>query len=711
MKKIILLITALIFSLGINAQLDRSVMPVGGPAPKIKLDKPKEFKLKNGIRVLVVENHKLPRINYSLRFNRNPIVEGDKAGVLSLLGSMLGNGTTNIPKDEFNEEVDYLGASINIGFGSGFAFTLTKNNERVLELFSDAIINPLLVEEEFEKEKEKLIEGLKSQKKDIDAISNRVAGALSYGKNHAYGEFITEQTINNIEFSDIIEYQQKYFTPNNVYIVTIGDVDYKNIKSLISDKFGEWEKGKTITDPEPILTENVSLTEIDFIDLPTATQSSIQITNNVDLKMTDEDYFAALMANDILGGGGAGYLFKNLREDKGYTYGAYSSIGSNRYGVSKFRAGAKVRNMVTDSAVSEIVKEISRIRLERVDSELLKNAKAKYVGSFIRNAESPSTIAGYALNIKLNNLPDDYYESYLENINAVTEADVKKVANKYFKIANSRIIVVGKGSDVVANLEEVGFPINYFDQYANSIAKPIFNKAIPDDLTALDVINKYIKAVGGRMNLESISTMVIKADVTIPGAPFVPTATIRQKFPNKYSQKIEANMQGQKITFSKTTFNGERGYNEIQGQRKEFDENQSAESKIVKGIFKELYFKAEELELVSINSINYEDAYKVKVTVNNKESYRYYSVESGLLLSTEDKDDNNNIITTNYGDYKDYELSSSNIEVVTPNNNIGTDMSFNKRIKLPYYMELPSQKLEFKTKSVELNSELSDSSF
>ena len=149
MKKIILLITALIFSLGINAQLDRSIMPVGGPAPKIKLDKPKEFKLKNGIRVLVVENHKLPRINYSLRFNRNPIVEGDKSGVLSLLGSMLGNGTTNIPKDEFNEEVDYLGASINIGFGSGFAFTLTKNNERVLELFSDAIINPLLVEEEF----------------------------------------------------------------------------------------------------------------------------------------------------------------------------------------------------------------------------------------------------------------------------------------------------------------------------------------------------------------------------------------------------------------------------------------------------------------------------------------------------------------------------------------------------------------------------------
>ena len=688
MKKIILIITALIFTLNINAQLDRSVMPTGGPSPKIKLDKPKEFKLKNGVKVLVVENHKLPRVNYSLRFDRKPIVEGEKAGVISLLGSMLGNGTTSISKDEFNEEVDFLGASVNVGFGSGFAFTLTKNNERVLDLFSDAVINPLLTEEEFEKEKEKLIEGLKSQKKDIDAISGRVGDALSYGKNHAYGEFITEQTIDNISFQDVLDYHAKYFIPNNVYIVVIGDVNYKNVKSLISEKFGTWKKGKNIDDPVPVLTENVALTEINFVDLPTATQSAIQVTNNVDLKMTDEDYFAALMANDILGGGGEGYLFKNLREDKGYTYGAYSGIGSNRYGVSKFRAGAKVRNMVTDSAVSEIVKEISRIRLEKVDSELLKNAKAKYVGSFIRNAENPQTIAGYALNIKLNNLPDDYYESYLENINSVSEADVKKAANKHFKIANTRIVVVGKGSDVVANLEEVGFPINYYDQYANPIAKPIFNKAIPEGLTAVDVINNYISAVGGKSNLESVNTVVMKADVTIPGAPFAPQATMRQKLPNKSSFVIEVNMQGQKMTLSKTTFDGERGYSEMQGQRVEFDEKQLDENKKIKGIFEELYFKPGELELVSINSVNYQDAYKVKVTIDGKESHRYYSVESGLLLSKEDTDDNNNVVTTNYGDYQSVQ-----------------------NIMFPFYMELPAQKLEFKTSSIEINKEIKDSSF
>ena len=687
MKKIILTITALIFTLNINAQLDRSVMPTGGPSPKIKLDKPKEFKLKNGIKVLVVENHKLPRINYSLRFDRKPIVEGEKAGVISLLGSMLGNGTTSISKDEFNEEVDFLGASVNVGFGSGFAFTLTKNNERVLDLFSDAVINPLLTEEEFEKEKEKLIEGLKSQKKDIDAISSRVGDALSYGKNHAYGEFITEQTIDNISFQDIIDYHAKYFIPNNVYLVVIGDVNYKNVKSLISEKFGSWEKGKNIDDPEPVLTENVALTEINFIDLPTATQSAIQVTNNVDLMMTDEDYFAALMANDILGGGGEGYLFKNLREDKGYTYGAYSSLGSNRYGVSKFRAGAKVRNMVTDSAVSEIVKEISRIRLEKVDSELLKNAKAKYVGSFIRNAENPQTIAGYALNIKLNNLPDDYYESYLENINSVSEEDVKKAASKYFKIANTRIVVVGKGSDVVANLEEVGFPINYFDQYANPVAKPVFNKAIPEGLTASNVIDNYIKVIGGKEKLESVVTLISNGDLELPaGVPQQVKISVKQKMPNKESVKQKILMNGQVMMEGGQSFDGESGY--IQGPqgRTEMDEKTIEKMKAVQGIFEELYYTDEVLELVNISNIGGDDAYKIKVSEGLDVSYKYYSVASGFLVSVESEDESKNITTTNFSDFRSVE-----------------------GIIFPFKLEVQGQKINFS--EILVNQEIKDSSF
>ena len=656
MKKNIILSILILFVINLNfAQIDRTKQPDSGPDPEIKFGTPKTFKLKNGIQVLVVEDDKLPVVTYSLRIDRNPIIDGEKVGVSTLLSAMLGNGTTNIPKDEFNEEVEFLGASVSVTFSGGSANTLTKNNSRVLELWSDAIINPLLTEEEFDKEKAKLLESLKADINNIDAISSRVSSALSYGKNHPYGEFTTEQTIVNVTFEDVIEYHKKYNIPNNAYIVVVGDVKTKELKAVLKEKFEPWKKGKLPVNPEPLYTDNVGLTEINFIDVPSATQ---------------------------------GDLFKNLRDDNGWTYGSYSGLGSNRYGVSRFTAEAKVRNSVTDSTVTEIVKEISRIRTENVDPQRLKDVKAAYLGNFIFSTERASTVANFALGQKLNNLPDDYYETFIENINKVTAQDLKKAANKYFKLGNTRIIVVGRGSEVVSGLEEIGFPINYFDKFANPVAKPIFNKAIPEGLTALDVVNNYIIKVGGRKNLESIQSLVMKANVTIPGAPFVPEATMRQKLPNKYSQKIEANMQGQTMTLTKTTFNGERGYTEMQGQRIEFDEKQIEDSKNVKGIFEELYYSADQLELVSINSVNYQDAYKVKVTVNGNESHRYYSVETGFLLSSEETDDNNNVITTNYGDYQSVE-----------------------NVMFPFFMELPAQKLEFKTTSVIFNKELKDSSF
>ena len=131
----------------VNAQLDRSIQPKAGPEPSISLDVPSEFELKNGLKVLVVENHKLPRVSYSLRIDNKPIATGEKAGVESLIGSMLGNGTTTISKDDFNEEIDFLGANLNFGFSGGFAGTLSKYSERILELMADAAINPLLTEE------------------------------------------------------------------------------------------------------------------------------------------------------------------------------------------------------------------------------------------------------------------------------------------------------------------------------------------------------------------------------------------------------------------------------------------------------------------------------------------------------------------------------------------------------------------------------------
>ncbi|MBU2928171.1 insulinase family protein [Winogradskyella psychrotolerans] len=644
---------ALLFlvTIGVNAQIDRSKQPKAGPEPEISLKTPKEFSLKNGLKVLVVENHKLPRVSYSLRIDNNPIATGDKAGLESILGSMLGNGTTTISKDDFNEEIDFLGARLSFGFSGGYASSLSKYSDRILELMADAAINPLLTEEEFEKEKTKLIENLKQGEKSIDDISSRVGNALAYGTKHPYGEFTTEETINNVAFGDALAFYEKYFNPNHAYLVVIGDVEFKSIKKQIEKHFSKWDKSVDITTGLPKVNPNAQYTQINFVDLPSASQSSITIMNNVDLKMNDEDYHAALITNNILGGGGEGYLFKNLREEHGYTYGAYSSLRANRYGAGRFTATAKVRAMVTDSAVVEALKEINRIKTEPVDAELLANAKAKYVGNFIMGLESPQTVANYALNIKLNDLPKDFYATYLQKINDVSAEDIMRVANKYFKSENARVLIVGKGSDVIENLEKTGIPIKYYDAYANPVEKPVFSKPLPAGLTAETVLNNYVTAIGGEANLNKINTILINSNVTIPGAPYKPTAVRKQMAPNKFS--MELNIEGMG-TVMKQSFNGETGYQEGQGQKRPMDEKALASSKAEKGLFPELHMDASRLELESVMTIEGSDVYKVKVTKGDVVSYRYYDTKTSYLLRTEETTEMGGQTITTVTDYANY---------------------------------------------------------
>ncbi|TYB70705.1 insulinase family protein [Bizionia gelidisalsuginis] len=630
--KITTLIALFLLSLSATAQIDRSMQPKPGPAPKITLEVPGEFQLKNGLKVLVVENHKLPRVSYTLKIDNKPHAEGKNAGTSSLLGAMLGNGTATISKDVFNEEIDFLGARLNFNAEGASASALSKYSERIMELMADAAINPLLTDEEFQKEKAKAIEGIKSNAKSVDAVASRVGGALSYGKNHPYGEFVTEETLNNITIDNIRAYYQTYFNPNNAYLVIVGDVDFYTIKKQVEKYFKKWEEEADISTTVPKPIDNVQYTQINFIDMPNAVQSNISITNNVVLKMNDPDYHAVLIANKILGGGFNSYLNMNLREANGYTYGARSNVGTDRYGASRFTAGTAVRNAVTDSAVVESLKELKRIKTTNVTYEALNNAKAKYVGDFVLALESPRTVANYALNIKTDNLPKDFYKTYLEKINAVTVADVKRVANKYFSTDNARIVVVGKGSEVINNLEKTGLTIKYFDAYANPVDKPTFSKPIPEGVTAQTVINDYITAIGGKENLNKVNSLLVEANVTIQGAPYAPKATVKSMAPNKFS--MELNIEGMG-TVMKQKFNGVSGYQEQAGQRAPMEASVLAEKKAQKGIFEELYLTPADMSLESIIVIEGQDTYKIKVTQGDKVSHKYYGVDSNYLVRTE----------------------------------------------------------------------------
>ena len=645
--KLYTLIAVFFMSLGVNAQIDRSQQPKPGPAPKISLEKPQEFELKNGLKILVVENHKLPRVSFNIAFDREPIVEGEKAGVTGLLGAMLANGTTSISKDDFNEEIDFLGARLNFGFGGGSASSITKYSNRMLELLADAAINPLLTEEEFQKEKEKLIEGIKSDAKSVDAIAGRAGGALAYGKHHPYGEFVTEESVEAVTLADVKAYFEKYFTPNNTYLVIIGDVDTKSVVKLAKKHFKNWEKASTTNTEIVEPNANPEALEINFVDMPNAVQSNISLTSNVKLKMSDPDYHAVLIANKILGGGFNSYLNMNLREEHGYTYGARSSVGTDKY-ISRFRAGAAVRNAVTDSAVVETIKEIKRFQTEPVEADALANAKAKYVGDFVLALERPSTIAQYAINTKVNELPEDFYATYLEKINAVSIEDVNRVANLYFTADKARIIVVGKGSEVIENLEKTGIPINYFDTFANPVEKPEFSKPIPAGVTSATVIENYISAIGGLEAVNAVNSVMTAADVTIEGMPFKPTAVMKTMAPNMSSMEMSIEGMG---TVMKQKFDGSEGYVEQQGMQQPMSEDELAEKAEEKGLFPETYLDVNTLTLVSLTAVDGVDVYKVKV---KEDSYRYYDAATGLLVRIEKSEEAQGQKMTSVQDLSDY---------------------------------------------------------
>ncbi|MDO6674069.1 insulinase family protein [Tenacibaculum sp. 1_MG-2023] len=622
MKKIIIAALAVVsMSFAVNAQIDRSVQPKPGPAPKIKLGKAEKFKLNNGLQVIMVENHKLPRVSASLTIDNPIYLEGDKTGVSQVMGDMLGNGTTNMPKDEFNERVDYLGANVSFRSNGASVRSLTKYFGEVLGLMADGVKNPKFTQEEFDKVIERTLEGIKSNEKSVEAVASRVEDALVYGKNHPYGEFITKESIKNITLQDAKNNYNTYYKPNNAYLVIVGDINPSKTKTLVKSLFNDWKKG-TIPATNYNTPTNVETTEINFINMPNAVQSQVAVINTVDLTLGDKDYYAALLANNILGGGGTARLFMNLREDKGYTYGSYSSLSQDKNkNAGIFKASAAVRNIVTDSAVVEIQKEINKIRYQKVTPEELKNSKAEYIGSFVRNVQKPSVAANFALNIARYNLPSNFYEKYLENINSVTLDDVQNAAIKHFKGDKARIIITGKAIDVLKNLEKTSeYKINYFDAYANPTEKPEMSLPIPAGTTASSVVDNYFKAIGGKDKIASINSLMISSEAKVQGMQL--SLIQKSATPNKSS--VVVSMMGN--VMQKVIFDGTKGYQEVQGQKKEMAGDDLEEVKNTTTPFADKAYKTGTLD--RIEPIDGKNAYVIK---HGKKEI-FYDINSGLKV-------------------------------------------------------------------------------
>lgn len=681
---------AIIFANSLSAQLDRSIVPESGPTPEIFFGKPQTFMLDNGLTVMVVENNKLPRASASLSFDNPLIFEGEIAGVSSILAEMIGNGTQSISKEDFIEEVDFMGASLNITGSGAFAGSLKRYFPRVLELMSQAVLEPLFTQEEFDNQKNLIKESLKTSEKDVSTAANRVQNFITYGANHPNGEFVSQASLDKASFNDAVDFYNNFSSPNNAYLVILGDIEFEEIKEKITELFSSWESKEVVANsfPEP---KNPDETEVIFVDMPNGVQSVVTVINTIDFNKKQADYFPALVATRILGGGGAGRLFNNLREDKGWTYGSYSSISESYKTKGLILAQAQVKNEVTDSAAVELLVELDKMRNKLVTDEELMSTKAKYTGNFVMSLENPATIAGFARNIITQDLPEDYYNSFLENINNVTKQDVQNAAQKYFSTNKTRIFITGKGSEILEKIEGIEFngkklKVRYFDQYGSETPRPDYS--VSDDVTAESVISNYIKSIGGAEKLKSVSSIEIKATANLQG-----TVLEMYSLKNNQNQSLMT-MTAMGMTLVKSVFNKYQGYNEVNGQRIPLSDEELEQAIINSALFSELNFDLGSIELIGTSIVNEEKAYEIKITDNKSV---FYSAETGLKLKEfESQEVDGNLITGEvfYKEYKEVDgiLIPSEINQVSAS------------------IPVPGG-LTFKTSVIKLNVKTSDSDF
>ena len=666
--KNIILILAIVFTGSLYSQLDRSIVPESGPSPEIFFGKPQTFKLENGLTVLVVENNKLPRASASLSFDNPLIYEGEVAGVSSILAEMIGNGTQSISKEDFIEEVDYMGASVSVTGSGAFAGSLKRYFPRVLELMASAVLEPLLTQEEFDNQKNLIKESLKTSDKDVSTAASRVQDLITYGPKHPNGEFISQESLDRATLKDAIDFYNNYSSPNNAYLVIIGDIEFEKVKSKITELFSSWESKEVTSEsfPQP---ESPSETEIIFVDMPNGVQSVVSVMNTVDFNKKESDYFSALVANRILGGGGAGRLFNNLREDKGWTYGSYSGISESIKTKGRVIAQAQVRNEVVDSAAVELLTELDKMRNTLVTDEEINSAKAKYTGNFVMSLEDPSTIAGIALNIITEDLPEDYYNSFLENINNVTKEDIQKASQNYFTPNKTRIFITGKGSEILEKVDNIEYngkelSIRYFDKFGNEIQRPDYS--VSTDVSAEGIVSNYINSIGGRERLEKVESIEVtgNANLNMQGQSFVLEF---YSLKNNQNQSL-ATVTAGGMMVQKSVFNKYQGYNEVNGQRVPLTDSELESAIIDSALFSELNYDFSTIELIGTSVVNDEKVYEIKITDNKTE---YYSIESGLKvkeIETTEVEGNQIVVETTVNEYEEVDgvLIPSEINQVTP---------------------------------------------
>jgi zinc protease len=438
----------------IQPETFRSQAPPPLQPHPITIPAPRETVLPNGLTLVVVEDGRLPLVSYRLAFRVGGAFDPPGLpGLTDLLAGLLPEGTRSKTSREIAEEVARIGASLSAGANSDYtivaASALSQFNDRILDLIADVVLNPSFPENEVELAKQNTKESLRQQRAQPSFLASEMVSRVIFG-DHPYSVVApTPESIDRSSRDEFVRFHQNKFVPNSAVFIVVGDVRYEDILRRVESLFSTWERGEDlITDfpAPPIRTHRTAY----LIDRHGSAQSNIIIANS-GITRTNPDYFPLLLMHTVLGANASSRLFMNLREEKGYTYGAYTNLDARRT-AGTFRATAEVRTPVTGDSLKEFFYELNRIRNERVSEKEISDAKSYLTGVFPIRLETQEGLTDQLVQIKMLRLPDDYLQLYRDRVQAVTLDEIQRVAQKYVKPDEAALIVVGDGAAVLEQM-------------------------------------------------------------------------------------------------------------------------------------------------------------------------------------------------------------------------------------------------------------------
>ncbi len=439
-----------------HAEVDRTQKPAPAPAPAASFPDYELRELSNGLKVFVIEDERTPTLTLRLLIKSGSVMDGQKTGLAGFAAGLLNRGTATRDAATFARESDYIGMHLSAAAGSDAiavsASGLTKYTDKILALFSDAVLHPAYPAEQFAKEQRKTLSALAAEKQEPANLGDKLVGKVIYGA-HPYGAYKTPESVQSITREDLVAFHKNTFLPNNATLAIVGDVKTEQILALVEKALAEWKAGevpKLVVAPAPKLT-GVS---VHIVDRPGSVQSNISICEPGPTR-NDPSIPELGVLNATLGGGFSGRLFQNLREKHAWTYGATSAFDMRKW-AGAFEATAETRNEVTHLAVIETLKEIARLRDEPVPEPELELQRQYNIGNYLMSLESTARTAQRVQDIDLYGLPADYYKSYARRMAAVTSASAQELARKYLSVENVAITVVGEAKDIAPELGKLG---------------------------------------------------------------------------------------------------------------------------------------------------------------------------------------------------------------------------------------------------------------